>query len=461
LYFKVLLNSTIMSTNEQPSIFERISTNIRNSITLKLIVIAILVLLLLIPMSMVRGIIAEREVLRAVTEEEVSDKWARSQVVTGPILTVPLRYEHEHEDGEKETVIRQFHILPDMLTITGDVSPHVRSRGIYDVTVYSGDLNLSGNFELRDYRFEQENLRSIDWDKAYLTVGLSDLRGIRETIPFSWNGRNLPIEPGSRIQDLVPSGITFPVAIRLEAGRNYDFTIDLQINGSENLSFTPIGLETDVRLNSSWPDPSFTGNFLPDNHSISTDGFEARWNVLQLNRNFPQQWIGNSYAMEMSRSSFGVKLFTNLDDYQKSIRSAKYAVMTLALTFLIFFLTEVLNHRRIHPFQYALVGLALCLFYVLLVSLSEHIAFNLAYGVAAFAIIAIIIFYAYHVFRSVRLTGLLALLLTGIYLFVFVTLQLADYALLIGSIGLLVILGVTMYYTRNINWYKLSLGNQG
>ncbi len=450
-----------MTTNDQPSIFERISTGIRNSISLKLILIAILVLLLLIPMSMVRSIINERQMLRTATETEVSDKWARQQILTGPILTIPLLYERKSEENETETYIRQLHILPDHLNINGEVSPNVRSRGIYDITVYSSEISMEGSFFLKDYQLENEELREIQWQKAFLTLGLSDLRGIRESIPFTWNRSTLPIEPGSRIQELIPSGITFPVALNPESNDEYDFTINLMINGSESLSFTPLGLETDVNLSSSWPDPSFTGSFIPDNHEINNDGFKASWNVLQLNRNYPQQWIGNTYASEMNASSFGVRLFSTLDDYQKSIRSAKYAVMTLALTFLIFFLTEVLNKRRIHPFQYALVGLALCLFYILLVSLSEHINFNLAYLVSALSIIAVITFYAYHVFRSRRITTLLAFLLAGIYGFVFVTLQLTDYALLIGSTGLLAILAITMFYTRNINWYKLSLGAQG
>ncbi|MEJ2004499.1 MAG: cell envelope integrity protein CreD, partial [Cyclobacteriaceae bacterium] len=414
-----------MTTNEQPTIFERISTGIRNSITLKLILIAILVLLLLIPMSMVRNIINERESLRAATENEVSDKWARAQVITGPVLTIPLLYERKTDDGEIETYSKQLHILPDNLDISGKVDPDVRSRGIYDVTVYSGDILLEGVFTLKDYRPDNEGLKDIQWENAFLTLGLSDLRGIRETVPFKWNGQQLPIEPGSRIQDLVPSGITYPAAIDPDAGRVHNFNINLMLNGSENLSFTPIGLETNVTITSSWPDPSFTGSFIPDSHSINDAGFEARWNVLQLNRNYPQHWVGSAYASEMTQSEFGVRLYSGLDDYQKSMRSAKYAVMTLALTFLIFFLTEVLNKRRIHPFQYALVGLALCLFYVLLVSLSEHIAFNLAYGISSIAIIAMIVFYAYHVFNSARLTGFLGLLLAGLYGFVFVTLQLA------------------------------------
>ncbi|MCA6073482.1 cell envelope integrity protein CreD [Fulvivirga sedimenti] len=450
-----------MKTEEQqPSIFEKISTGIRNSISLKLILITILTLLLLIPMSMIRGIIAERAINRTETELEVSDKWARQQTVTGPILSIPVLYQRVVSEDEIVSYTKNLNILPNQLMIDGTVLPETLNRGIYDITVYSGELNISGDFTLARYRIDDENFAEIQWDNAFLTIGLSDLRGIRKSIPFQWNGSPVAIEPGSKIQNMISSGVTIPVSLNPEQLR-YSFTGSLDIQGSENLSFVPLGNETRVSLESNWPDPSFMGSFLPDEREISQNGFTANWSVLQLNRNYPQKWFDDAYASEMHQSSFGVKLFNTLDDYQKSTRSAKYAVMTLALTFLIFFLTEVLNHRRIHPFQYTLVGLALSVFYVLLVSISEHLNFNIAYMISSLAIIAMITFYASYVFRSRKITLLLAMLLTAIYAFVFVTLQLADYALLIGSIGLAAILSATMFYTRNINWYKLSLGSQG
>ncbi len=450
-----------MKTEEQqPSIFEKISSGIRNSISLKLILITILTLLMLIPMTMIRSIINEREMNRSETEFEVSDKWARQQTVTGPILSIPVLYQRIVNEDESITYTKNLHILPNQLSINGHVTPETLKRGIYDITVYAGELDISGDFALARYKIDDENFKEIQWSNAFLTIGLSDLRGIRKSIPVKWNSTSVGIEPGSKIQQMISSGVTIPVDIDPEQLR-YAFSVKLDIQGSENLSFIPLGNETRVALESNWQDPSFMGSFLPDHREVTKDGFSANWSILQLNRNYPQKWMDDTYASEMQASAFGVKLFNSLDDYQKSMRSAKYAVMTLALTFLIFFLTEVLNHRRIHPFQYTLVGLALCIFYVLLVSLSEHINFNVAYLISSIAIIAIITFYASYVFQSRKITVSLLTLLTAIYAFVFVTLQLTDYALLIGSIGLLAILSATMYYTRNINWYKLSLGNQG
>jgi len=217
-----------------------------------------------------------------------------------------------------------------------------------------------------------------------------------------------------------------------------------------------VGKQSKVELQSNWPDPSFNGNYIPKESTVNESGFTANWTVLQLNRNYPQWWIGKNMQQQMKESTFGVDLLSSMTDYQKSTRSAKYAAMTIALVFLIFFLVEILNHIRIHPFQYILVGLTLCLFYVLLISISEHSNFNLAYLIASFISCVMISLYSKTVFKSNRFTLLLMGTIAAIYVFVFITLQQADYALLIGSIGLTIVLAITMYSTRNIDWYRFQ-----
>jgi inner membrane protein len=284
------------------------------------------------------------------------------------------------------------------------------------------------------------------------------LKGIKKPINIKLNEKTLTVEPGSRISDLVYSGVTvdFPDIENLFK-QNADFQFSLDLQGSKDLSFIPIGSTTEVEIASSWESPSFSGNFLPDSREVTTDGFKASWLILQLNRNFPQSWIGDDLSKKMEAASFGVDLILPLDDYQKSMRSVKYAIMTITLTFLIFFLVEILNKRKIHPFQYTLVGLALCLFYVLLVSISEHSNFNFAYGISTLGIVSMVALYSLSIFKRRKLTVILITTLTGIYGFLFVTLQLSEYALLMGSLGLALILGATMYFTRNINWYKLNI----
>ncbi|MEO9477795.1 MAG: cell envelope integrity protein CreD [Cyclobacteriaceae bacterium] len=443
---------------EEQSIPERINNWIKHSVTLKLISITILILLLLIPSSMIKSVISEREMLNHDATQEVSSKWANRQFINGPILSVPLIYEMENE-GKKTDILKYLHVLPEVLDIKGVIDPERLKRGIYEVVVYKSNLKVNGSFVINP-KIDQNNLKKIKWEDAFLTLEISDLRGIENDIILDWDKTKLKAEPGSRIGDFIQSGVTFNLP-DLTGGLNktIPFRFDLNLQGSQNMSFVPIGSTTTVSLNSPWTAPSFNGNFLPRNRDVSESGFSSGWKVLQLNRNFPQSWTGNRHGGSMDKSAFGVDLLLPLDDYQKSMRSAKYALMTIALTFLIFFLVEVLNGRKIHPFQYTLVGVALCLFYTLLISISEHSNFNLAYFISAVVTVLSISLYSLSVFKSKKLTSLLVATLSGIYGFLFVTLQLADYALLMGSIGLSIILGATMYFTRNINWYQLKTAN--
>lgn len=442
--------------NTENTSMQRVNGLIKNSVTMKLITVTVLMLLLLIPTSMIKSIINEREQLNNEAISEVSSKWAEEQVINGPILTIPVIYEYELDDKTHLTT-KYWQILPENLNINGTVDPKKLKRGIYEVVVYESKLNVSGDFTF-GYSPDQNNLKEILYNQAFLTVGISDLRGIKNEIALSWGNKQLEVKPGSRINDLIYSGFTVDLPeLGNQINKSVAFNFSLDLQGSKNLFFTPLGSTTKVALSSPWVSPSFDGNYLPHNRSINQNGFTADWSVLQLNRNFPQSWIGSGTKSKLQDSSFGVNLILPLDDYQKSYRSAKYAAMTIALTFLIFFLVEILNKRKIHPFQYALVGLALCLFYVLLVSISEHSNFNFAYGISTLAIITMISLYSLSVFKQLKLSLILGSIITAIYGFLFVTMQMADYALLMGSVGLALILGLTMYFTRNINWYTLNI----
>ena len=239
----------------------------------------------------------------------------------------------------------------------------------------------------------------------------------------------------------------------------YAFSIPLKLNGSGYLKFEPVGKETTVALESGWSSPSFEGDFLPDQREIRPEGFSASWKVLDLNRNYPQQWKGAEYSFGTGNhpsAHFGVRLVQTVDEYAKTERSSKYAILVIGLTFLIYFFYETLRRFHIHPFQYLLVGLALSVFYLLLLSLSEHLGFNTAYAVATAATIGLITVYSAGVFKNLRMTVQLTLLLGLIYGFIFIVLQLEDYALLTGSIGIFAALAAVMYYSRNVDWYNLS-----
>ncbi len=441
------------------SLFEKMSNWLKNSVMLKLLTITVLMLLLLIPSAMINEVITDRQILQQEAIAEVSSKWANSQEINGPILTVPLLYEYEKDGKMIETTIYHY-VLPQKLNINGKLKPQKLNRGIYDVVVYDSDLNVNGTFNM-DITFDENHLKEIQYKKAFLTIGFSDLRGIGNNINFKWGEENLKVESGSKITDLISSGITiYPKGITSQEDEIIDFNFSVTLQGSQDLTFIPVGGTTQVNLQSEWSSPSFKGNFLPKDRDVNDAGFNAVWSVLELNRNYPQSWSGRSMKDKMDASAFGVNLLNEVDDYKKSQRSAKYAVMTIALTFLVFFLVEVINKKRIHPFQYILVGLALCLFYILLVSISEHSNFNLAYAISTFGIVAMISFYALYIIKAPKLVIILILTLIGIYGFVYVTLQLVDYSLLIGSIGLAVILALTMYFTRKIDWYNLQTMKQ-
>jgi inner membrane protein len=433
---------------------EKAQNFLRNSVTLKLIMIAILMILLLIPQVMIEEIIHERQVLSSIAIQEVSNKWANSQHINGPILTIPMVYTipSKEEDKETQTETRYLRVLPKTLNINGNIMPRELERGIYNAIVYQSDLTMSGTIALPI--INKENLIEVKYDDAEITLGISDLRGIKEDLKFNWGEYELSVQSGSSITSM-ESGVTIPLHnSHFENDSLKSFSMELKLQGSKRMAFSPTGEITTVKIESSWADPSFDGFFLPDTRQVSADGFTAEWKILELNRNYPSYWYGNTYFNRIQESTFGITLFLGTGDYQKAIRSAKYGVMIITLTFLIFFLTEVLYRRNIHPFQYTLIGLALCLFFILLVAFTEHMTYGVAYTLGAIAIILMISLYSLSVFKSYKMTVILALLLSIVYIFLYVTLQSADYALLIESIGLTAILGATMYFTRNIDWYK-------
>lgn len=432
-----------------PTYFER------NSVMIKAAVILLLVLLLLIPSTMIQGLIEEREIRKDEAIREISAKWGERQTITGPVLTIP--YLEFYRDSAKvvRQVTRYMHFLPDELKVNGQLFPEKRYRGIYEVVVYNSEIKLAGNFppiNFANLGVPQENLRLQD---AFLSVGITDLRGIKEQVALNWNGKNHSFNPGVASNDVMETGINSPVNLTdVSENAPYTFSLALDLKGSDFLYFVPVGKETKVQIASKWQNPSFDGAFLPDQRQVDQQGFTAAWKVLHLNRNFPQQWKGARY--DIGSSAFGVNLLLPIDSYQKSMRSVKYAILFIGLTFLIFFFIELLHKRSVHPFQYVLIGLALCIFYTLLVSISEYTNFNIAYLIASIMTIGLVTVYTYSVFSSKKLAALVGGTLVILYAYIFTIIQLQDFALLMGSLGLFLILALVMYYSRKVDWYNLG-----
>ncbi|MBK9400350.1 MAG: cell envelope integrity protein CreD [Bacteroidetes bacterium] len=432
------------------------------SITIRLFTIGILILLLLIPVSMVESLIREREGRQSEAMVEVSSKWGGQQTITGLVLTVPYKtnakvYEGEKTDKFKLVESREYaHFLPEELNISGEISPEVRYRGIYEVIVYNSKIKLNGKFSPPGFEEWKIDNNDVIWEDAYISLGLSDLRSIQENISVNWNDKQYFFNPGIESNDVISTGISsrLPLLHSDSSVTELKFSLDLNFNGSTSLNFIPLGKMTKVDIKSKWENPSFIGAFLPDNRVIDHSGFSANWKIFHLNRPYPQSFRGGVQGIH--ESSFGVNLIVPVDEYQKSMRSAKYAVIFITLTFLIFFFVQILNGVRIHPIQYIIVGLALCVFYTLLIALSEHIAFKFSYLISSLAIISMITLYAKTIFNDKKLTTLIGGILSILYLFIFSIIQMEDYALLMGSIGLFIVLATIMYLSRKINWYAIK-----
>lgn len=424
----------------------------RQATTIKGVLIFILMLVLLIPTAMIDGLISERQGRQQEAVAEVSSKWGQSQTLSGPVLVLPYQTLERSADG-KEMIreIKYAYFLPDELTVNGQVNPEKRHRGIFDVVLYSSKIILEGSFS----KPETEKLipagAIVQWEKATLAFGIPDLRGLEDQVTLQWNGQPSVFEPGIPVPGVAESGIHVPLTLDANTTEPHRFRIEAALKGSGSLFFTPLGKVTSIKLTSPWPDPSFTGAFLPDEKTITASGFEASWKVLNLNRNYPQQWISDQ-NINFDNSAFGVDFILPVDNYQKSTRSVKYAILFIALTFLTVFFVEMGQSRRVHPFQYALIGLALVIFYTLLVAISEHTSFNSAYFISALMTIGLTGLYTRALFDSGRMALLVSGTLTLLYGFLFVVLQQQDYALLIGSLGLFVILGTVMYFSRRIDW---------
>lgn len=435
--------------------------NLKTSVLFKAGVILTIVLLLLIPTSMVKDLIREREQVQRNAVHEVSAKWGGEQTITGPFISIPYdKYVKKYDKSDStEKIIKLkewIHFLPQKLVVAGAVNPEKRYRGIYEVVVYESNITIQGGFDNINTSQFDINPAHIHFENSVLNIGITDLKGIDKQISLDWNNSNIAFNSGVSDRDIVQSGINAPISLIADDSLSYQFQLMIDLKGSQRIYFTPLGKTTDVTLTSNWTTPSFKGNYLPDNREVTVAGFSAHWNVLHLNRNYPQSWVSSNYKTQSS--NFGVDLLIPVDNYKKSHRVARYAILFLALTFMVFFFVEALNNVFIHPMQYLLVGIAIIVFYSLLLALSEHVTFNIAYLISMIATLILISSYTLAILKSKKIGGLMFSILLILYLFIFTIIQMEDYALLIGSIGIFVILALVMFFSRKIDWYQLKIG---
>ena len=417
------------------------------SLTIKMAMLVFLGLLFVIPLEMIKSVILERQKNSESVRSEISDQWAIKQCITGPILNIPVKMIPKNKD-EKE-FFQVWHILPEQLDIKGEIIPEIRHRGIYKAVVYDSHLDLRGAFLIPDPHSIQDY--EVQWKAAYYTLGITDNRGIKGNIKLETDSSEYEAVPGVKDADLYKSGITF-IPESLAPGAIHSFRISLNLSGSESIFFIPVGKTTKTTISSTWASPSFTGRFLPVNRTINRSGFSAEWMVTNLNRNFPQSWIGNEY--NISENNYGVDLFLTVDHYQKALRCVKYGLLFIALTFLVLVFLELTSDDKIHIFNYFLVALALALFFSLLTALSEHIGFNPAYLLSSLATIIMLTFFTRSFFSRNKAILIISGLLVFLYAFIYIILSLNDFAFLAGNIGLFVLLAIVMGVSGKIDLFK-------
>lgn len=424
-----------------------------NRLTIKGCIVGCLILVMLIPSLFIMNLVTERSDRQKEASAEVSAKWAESQAIAGPLLVIPYREAVQDADGKVSDLTRYAYFLPEHLKIDGKLLPEIRHRSIYKIVVYRSNITLEGDFA----PLHPENLNiapgALMLSEAYICFGLNDFRGIEDQLAIRWNDNAYIFNAGLPDKRIIATGLNAPVSLTMEdLSRTNKFSIRLNLRGSERLSFTPVGRTTNVHFTSDWKNPSFDGNFLPvTTPVIDNNGFTADWKVQHLNRNFPQSWKNESF--DLKPSQFGITLLQPVDAYSKTERSVKYAILFVALTFGLYFFIEILQKKQVHPIQYVLVGLALSIFYTLLLSVSEYLPFNLSYLTASLATATLITLYTRSIFNTWRIAYLFGGLLIMLYGFIFILIQLQDGALLFGSIGLFILLAVVMYYSRKIDWY--------
>ncbi len=440
---------------------------LKTSITARMLMVGFLTLVLLIPLFFIQDLIRERSHRQSQVINEINQQWGNEVLIYGPILKVPYKTYKEKIVTDKKTKqvytetneeIHNAYFFPENLNINSNINPETKKRGIYTTAVYNSQITLTGSYVKPDFSDLEIDDKDIIWDKAKIIIQSSNVKGVNEA---SLNLNEKSYELTSKYNSTKNFNHSEVILHTLETKninkqqldflKPLTFNIKFKIKGSEQIRFIPTGKQTEAQIASNWQTANFFGSFLPYNEDkITKDGFNAKWKILDLNRPFSQQHFNG--IPDLKEFAFGVNFMIPVDEYQKSERSAKYGLLVIGLTFLVFFLIQTLSKINIHPFQYLMIGLALTMFYTLLVSISEHSNFLKAYLIAGISVITLITLYSKSILKTFKFPIFIGLSLTALYSFIYVIIQLENYALLVGSIGLFLILTTVMYVSRKIDW---------
>ena len=433
------------------------------STTFKMILVGILTLVLLIPLEFVKSLITERSERKKEVVSEVSQLWGNTISFYGPILKIPYHTFEEYNETnlktnvvtiQKKAVIDYAYFFPEKLNNTSNIKKNSSlKRGIYNPVVFTANMNFNGYFTKPNLEKLGILETNVLWEKASIIVKTTNLKSIKSELNIKLNSQNFEFESKSDEDSVYGTLETNLFDYKLLVNSNkIDFNFKMKYNGSQSVTFIPIGKTTNIAIDSDWESPSFVGAFAANDttKTIGKKGFHADWKILDINRSFSQQFVNK--IPNLQEYSFGVKLIETVDQYHQNERASKYGFLVIGLTFLVFFLIQSVSKINIHIFQYTMIGLALVMFYTLLISITEHSSFRFAYFVASVSVIIMIGLYSVSILKNKKFPIFIGLSLTALYTFIYVIIQLENYALLVGSIGLFAILGIVMYVSKKIDW---------
>ncbi|WP_412464146.1 cell envelope integrity protein CreD [Flavobacterium mekongense] len=433
--------------------------------TAKIIMVGFLTLFLLIPLLFVQNLIEERSERKNEVDQEIATLWGSDVTFYGPILRIPYQtFENynvtDTKTGattiQKRAFTQYAYFFPNELINVSTVKKNESlKRGIFNPIVFTANMKFNGNFTAPNLAKLNIPEANVQWEKAAIVVKTTNLKSIKSELSIKLNNEKLLFEPqpDDKSDYSVLATNLFNYS-DLANGKPIQFHFNIQYNGSNSINFIPIGKITKVTMDSDWESPSLEGSFAANDATkvVNKDGFHADWKILDINRTFSQQYATS--LPNLDDYKFGVKLIDTVDEYQQNERVSKYGFLVIGLTFLIFFLIQSVSKINIHIFQYSMIGIALIMFYTLLISITEHSSFSLAYAIAGTAVIVMIALYSVSILKNKKFPLFIASALTVLYSFIYVIIQLEDYALLVGSIGLFLILGAVMYFSRKIDWGK-------
>ncbi|WP_440906189.1 cell envelope integrity protein CreD [Catenovulum sp. SX2] len=445
---------------------------IPKTLTSKIAFIVFISLVLLIPLTMIDEQIKDRQRYLAEASQAVAHSWTSQQKVTGPILVMPYEVvgtKLVYDTSAEKTVEKpyrytdKYFIKPTDTQISVETLDDVRHKGIYAIPVYTSKIQIKGKLpqQLIEEKLAAKNLsekHEITFFPAYISMMISDPRGINTVPKFNLANKSFDFVPGSRINQH-NNGLHAPIGELSKIDlNNLTFNLEISLRGMQQLSFVPIGNNVAITAQSNWPHPQFTGQFLPTKLNISGAGYQAQWQVTSFASNIQNKLDAceNGKCDELLDSALGIKHIEAVDVYLQSERSTKYGILFIGLTFIAFFVFEVMKQLRIHPIQYTLVGLSISIFYLLLLSLSEHIAFISAYAIASIACVCLLIFYLSFVLKSFVRASAFATAIASLYAVLYVIISAEDFALVMGASLVFIVLAIIMVATRNIDWYQVS-----